>query len=479
MSPKRREVEGRGDARQSARRGGGNAGGGSQGEGGLSTASAKMRDERGAGKEEADVEEEQEEEEEGFLNLTPSILQRQSAARQQVVKEKSDNGEQRADGGKEPRAATHPMQRERVGLWAGGKSEQWWNPVDLQTGTQDTQYYDGLERERQKLYKEYREHQEYQDELYGNLTAAEYEKLDLADEREIRAIERASLLDLEHSISNETGKFLLRQAPVAVDPERNYKGAAEVDATFARMQRDQPAKVYANLAESLVDFCGNYLMEHGTEEEKKSELVQREAKEGEYQKFIKEINAKAGTVAKGAEGGGQEEADADDQSRSVEIEYERDDVTLFKARPTPRQQRRLVQLPEKTPAAHTHRQARVVLPHTVPHPTPSYNPSSSSSPLAAAAAGGVGIGGETPAWKRVGRGKRELRARKAVTRRDALQPADTDGLAELCQTPPPPAARCFVCVCVAAVLRCIAHTHTHTHAHTYTLTCPPAACIVV
>ena len=60
-----------------------------------------------------------------------------------------------------------------MGLWQGAKGEQWWNPTDIQLGTQDTQFIQGLERERGRMIKEIAANDRDRSAMLANMTDAD------------------------------------------------------------------------------------------------------------------------------------------------------------------------------------------------------------------------------------------------------------------------------------------------------------------
>ena len=208
-------------------------------------------------------------EQEEFLNLTPEVLQ--SRTPKSDPPQKADLGHLERDA---PPVHARPRQREGVGLWQGAKGEQWWNPTDIQLGTQDTQFIQGLERERGRMIKEIAATDRDRSAMLANMTDADWQRI----EEELREIQRLSLAELQQE-APLPGSEAVRGAPAMLedDDDDDNPNAAALEETVERIRREQPGKVYANLAEGIVDLCSNYLVKHGTEEERQEVCAHKSA----------------------------------------------------------------------------------------------------------------------------------------------------------------------------------------------------------
>ena len=345
---------------------------------------------------------EAETEEEGFLNLAPEVLERRTAKGK--TPQKPDLLARDA-----PSLKARPRQREGVGLWQGGQGEQWWNPTDIQVGTKDTEFIHGVEKERGRMIREIAENDKYRAAMYANMTEEDWQK----EEAELHEIQRLSLAELQqHPHAPEPEAAHGAPATLEDDDDDDNSDAAALGETVERMRRERPGKVYENLAEGMVDLCSNYLVKHGTEEERHEEEMERQRREEEEEAIRR--------------GGDLSASTSERASHSVEMEDEREGITIFK--PLPRSDRRSAS--DATPPA-----ARPPTAHASTH-----------AELKSGGGNGGVVGGgvvandddaptATPAWKRLGRRKRELRAAAQQRRQDSALSAGPEGLDLLLKTP--------------------------------------------
>jgi len=351
--------------------------------------------------------EEAETEEEGFLNLAPEVLERRTAKGK--TPQKPDLLARDA-----PSLQARPRQREGVGLWQGGQGEQWWNPTDIQVGTQDTEFINGVEKERGRMIREIAENDKYRAAMIANMTEEDWRK----EEAELHQIQRLSLAELQqHPHAPEPEAARGASATLEDDDDDDNSDAAALGETVERMRRERPGKVYENLAEGIVDLCSNYLVKYGTEEERDEEEMERQRRE-EQDEAIRC-------------GGDRSASPSERASHSVEMEDEREGITIFK--PLPRSDRRSAS--EATPPS----------PHTPAARPPTAHAGTHAELKSGGGNGGVVGGGvvandddaptATPAWKRLGRRKRELRAAEQQRKQDSALVAGPEGLDLLLKTP--------------------------------------------
>ena len=170
-----------------------------------------------------------------LMDFSPGVLH----SRTPTVHLSARYGEQETSGGvsREEREGAASAPPERTGVWAGGASEQWWSPADIDAGMQATQVIEGLEKERQVRIKEAREIQARREQLAANMTEAERASLAEQARKELLEIETASL----RSLRNSTGAAVAAQWSAL--GALSEPAGAEIDETAQRMRREQPGKV--------------------------------------------------------------------------------------------------------------------------------------------------------------------------------------------------------------------------------------------
>ena len=300
-----------------------------------------------------------EEEDKCFMDMTPSVLQQKPWTQ-------GDRSESR----EEDMAA--PVERTRIGLWAGGKSEQWWNPTDIQTGTESTQFMKGLEKIRQEKYKEIRAYNARLAADAGNMTAGDRHAFKEQTFKQLQEIERASQVEMQ---TTNDGAWHDPDNP-EFDFEDEDEHAAELKQTVEKMCSAKPAKIYEDLSEGLVGLCSAYIADHGTDEQKQ-DLFHGSA---ENQPSCHAVRA--------------DEPDENDSGGcSVDFEDENEGITLFKA----------------TPSKQKKSEAK-----------------SASASLSRS---------QTPAWKKLGRAKQEMRSMNRQSRAELPDVMTSPHLDALAKTP--------------------------------------------
>ena len=109
--------------------------------------------------------------------------------------------------------------------------------------------------------------------MMANMSDADWQRT----EEELRQIQRLSLAELQQEAPVPASEAVRgASATLEDDDDDDSPKAAALEETVERIRREQPGKVYANLAESIVDLCSNYLVKHGTEEERQQVCAHRE-----------------------------------------------------------------------------------------------------------------------------------------------------------------------------------------------------------